>query len=264
MINPAYFRQASLAIAPPGIVIEGLRMSFEVRTAIQGDPGPSTITVTNLAEPTAREIQKDATARLSAGYRGYPIDQVYVGEIQEIEQEFEGRERLTTLTLEPASRQARAAVTIATSYLGAVSLRTIVGDIAGKLGLAVGPLDAVPELAVADYVHAGKAEDALTGLLRPRGVEWYEADGELLFRRRGLANAQIGFVLREDTGMIGSPALTENGFTARMRLSPLVRLNQRVYVESERLNATGKIISLEHRGDTWDGEWQTAFEAVAL
>lgn len=260
-----YLRQARLTIAPPGLAIdESLRLAFEVRTAAQDKPPPSTITVTNLAESTAAQMVTPATVRLSAGYVGHPLDQLFVGEIARIDQGFEDRDRLTTLTLGPTGRQGRTTAIISTAYQGVVALRTVVADIAARMGLPVVSLDAVPDLTVADYVHTGRPEDALTGLLRPRGVEWYEAGGELQFRRRGVPDARRGFVLNERTGMIGSPERTEKGARAQMRLNALVRLNQQVRIDSQRLSGTYKVITIGHVGDTWDGPWMTEIEAVTL
>lgn len=264
MTASAYIRQAQLDIVPPGIGIDRLRISFDVRADSQGDPPPSTITVTNLAETTAARLVRPATVRLSAGYVGNPLDVIYAGEITDFDSIFEGRDRLTTLTLASAGQSVRTAAILSAGYLGVVSLRTVVADIAGQLGLPVGPLDAVPNVSIQDYAHAGKAQDALTDLLRPRGVEWYVAFGELRFRRRGIADARIGFVLNEQTGMIGSPSRTERGATARMRLNALVRLNQRVRIESLRLNGVYKVITVAHVGDVWDGIWQTEIECVSI
>ena len=260
-----YLRQARLSIAPPGLGIdERLRLSFDVRTATQGKPPASTISITNLAETTAAQLVAPATVRLTAGYVGHPLDQIFAGEIARIDSGFEDRDRVTTLLLGPTNRQARTAVIVSTAYQGVVALHTVVADIAGRMGLPVGALDAVPDVTIANYVHAGRPEDALTGLLRPRGVEWYEVDGEVRFRRRGLADAQVGFVLSEATGMISSPERTEKGVRAQMRLNALVRLDQRVRIDSQRLAGTYKIITIGHVGDTWDGPWMTEIEAVTM
>ena len=260
----AYIRQARVDIAPPGIGVDRLRISFEIRVESQGDPSPSTIAITNLAESTVAQLVTPATVRLSAGYRGHPLDQVFSGQTTRIEHPFEGRDRLSILTLGGTNRQSRTAVILTAAYQGVVSLRAVVADIVQRLGLPVGPVDAIPDIGVEDYVYAGKAQDALTSLLRPRGVEWYEVDGEMRFRRRGVAPTRVGFVLSEATGMIGSPERTEKGVRARMRLNALVHLDQRVQVDSQRLRGVFKVITITHTGDTWDGEWQTAVEAVTV
>ena len=260
----AYLRQARLEIAPPGIAIERLRTAFEIRQTATASKTPSTITVTNLSPDVAGQIDKGAAVRLRGGYVGSPLDVIYEGEIERVDEERSGLERQTRLLLGAVRQASRTAAVFARAYPGLLSLPTIVSQIAESLEMPTGPLDAIPDLEIQDYVTIGKAEDALTGLLRPRGVEWFVADGVIQFSAQGRAGRPLGLVISEATGLIGSPSRTEDGGArAKVRLNPLLRLGGQVRIASQVLQGDYKITALVHKGDTWDGAWATEVECVA-
>ena len=180
MIADAFIRQARVAIAPPGIVLtQELRIGFDLQLDAQRDPPPSVLTLTNLAEATTARLVKPASVEIQVGYRGHPLAEIYAGDVARIEHKMEGRDRVTRIRLGPRDRGTRTATILASSYQGTVPLRTIVQDIGERLGIPLGSLDALPNVHVPDFASFDKAEDALTDLLRPRGVEWYEAGGAL-------------------------------------------------------------------------------------
>ena len=253
-----------MEIAPPGISIGRLRIEFEIRQTATADKAPSTITITNLGADRAAQIEKGAAIRLRGGYVGSPLDRLYDGEIERVDHEREGVERLTRLQLGGVQQASRTAAVFARSYSGGAALRTVVAEIVKTLGLPIGPLDAIPNLEIQDYVMVGKAESALTGLLRPRGVEWFESDGVIQFTARGQSGRSLGLIISERSGLIGSPSRTEEGgMRARVRLNPLLQLGGQVRLVSQVLQGDYKVTVLTHKGNSWDGDWVTEIEGAA-
>ena len=217
-----YLRRVRLEIVQEGgsrLIAEELRIAFEIRRESQPDEGPSNIKVYNLSERTAMRIQAGDRARLSAGY-GNSLALLYEGEIQRVEQERTGMERVTTLNVGTARKVSEALYSGGKS--GALPLKVIVIELVLEMGFGVGPLDAIPDERVEGWAEAGAAADALTTLLRPRGVEWYEEGGEIRFSRQGMPSRSPEFLLSEATGLIGTPSVTDTGARASMRVKPIL------------------------------------------
>lgn len=140
-----------------------------------------------------------------------------------------------------------------------IGLREVVGKIVKKMGLKIESLDAIPDDEFAEgYYYNGPAKTALTSVLEPRGVTSYEVAGIMQFARREEQPAAGEFLLTKQTGLIGSPSVTENdGARAKMALNDSIELGQIVVISSDALDGRFKVRSVVHRGDSWGGEFVT-------
>ncbi|WP_243466096.1 baseplate hub protein [Sodalis glossinidius] len=74
----------------------------------------------------------------------------------------------------------------------------------------------------------------------------------MLLRNRVLADHE-GFVLSQETGMVGSPEKTDSGLKITCLLNPTLRIGALVRVRSILPSFDGdyKITELTHTGDSW-------------
>ena len=248
------------------LIIDKLRIAFQIHKDVEGNPSPSTISVYNLAETTFANIRDRWTRfRLFAGYGDSP-GLVVDGQSKHAEQVPQGVNRVTVITLGGAERE-KVLSNFQGSYEGEVALRTILTDIVHSMMLDVGPLDQVPRVMLRDFVWTGSARQALYKLCANFGLVWYEDDREIRFEaiRSEAGQPALGaFNLHKDAGMIGSPARTEKGAKAEMVLNTDLRLGHLVNISSILLTGTYRVIKLSHIGDSWSGKFATAFEGVSV
>ena len=186
--------------------------------------------------------------------------------------------RITRVTLgDMAHRTARLPGITNADYPGNVSVRTIATDIVVRdMGLATGPLDAIPEDATFLNFQWGGVPSvgALNAVLAPISgthgfrVTWFEQDGLVRFTRAGENGVQADaptIVLSPQTGLIEAPVKTEGrGWEARSFLNPAIVLGCVVDLRSETGSLRFKVKALQHSGDNWRGDFVTAVQGDEL
>ena len=247
------------------LIVEEMRVVFDLRSENQSSPTPSTIKIYNLGKASASHIAEPGqVVRLYAGYGDISdSDALAVSKILRVLHERSGLDRITTIVLDGSDSATRGAV-ISLEIPGTVGLREVVESVVEEMGLGVDQeaLNAVPDEELEEgYSFNGAAKTALTKLLEPRGLTSYVVDGVVYFARPGQSFVRADFLLTERTGMIGSPSATENeGARAKMALNGSIVLDQLVEIRSEALDGLFKVTSVAHLGDTWGGEFVTEFE----
>ncbi len=264
----SYLRNVSVVFEREGqtqLSVEGLRVDFDVKKEVHADPSPSTIKIYNLSRRSEALIaESGARANLFAGYEGR-LSRISSGEVRKVEVEKSGPDRIAKVTV-GASDRARKETIVSRSYGGAVPMETVLQDVASDMGLTVdgSKLGALPPMSVDGSLDPDSGENVLSSVLRSSGIEWYEVDGELLFSVPGQASEESAFLLNSDTGMIGSPTLTDAGARAKMLLNGDVSLDQELVIESDTVEGRFKVVAISHKGDNWTGEFATELEAVRL
>ena len=248
-----YLRRARVEVGGGGEVTtidDRLRITFGSSRSKARDERPTRIEVYNLSGTTAEQIRQIGNVvRLSAGW-GEQLGVIHTGEVIESAHRRSGTERITTLVVAGAQERSRLGDLVKLSYEGPIALAVIVRGIAEQAGLTVGPVDALAGLTVDGWADAGSPAAALTELLAPFDVLWWEEAGELRFGAE--AEGSPTLEASETSGLlVGLPELTEDGVKATILLTPSVDLDQRVTVRSEDVDGEFRVASLIHRGDTW-------------
>ena len=224
--------------------------------------------MTDVSETRIRERGRQVL--LEAGY-GDTIERIFDGRVRRVERQREGLDRITRIHVGGSVAVETTRSVFVRSYEGSVSVRDLVRDGVEELGLTLGPIDLVPADAVeVDFRYNGPTRIMLTERLRPLGLEWYEDDGGVVRISRIEKTADDrpdGVVISEETGMIGTPTVTDDGLRVRSVLDARLRLDTRVRVESvvaEVSDRSWKVIDVEHAGDNRGGEYVTAVELRPL
>ena len=255
-----YLRRCDLSIG--GLLIqETLRIVFSIRLGGDASQQPSTIQIYNLANATASAItEKGMPVRLQAGYADTPLGLLYDGQVRRGDTERHGLDRITTVAMGNMDRQK--AIIFNRSYMR-IALPALIRDIVSTMGLAHhSSLFIVPSEVLAEWSYIGRCRDALDALLTPRGIRWYVQGGEVLFGNDVGQPLAGNFTLSQSSGLIGSPARTEDGMKAKMVLNADIELGQTITLQAVQLTGGYKVKTILHQGDTWDGEWATGIEAV--
>ncbi len=263
-----YLRQISVEIEGADrsvLIIEELRITFDLHIDDQSSSSPSTVKIWNLAKASASHIaEPEQIVRVKAGYGDIRnAEPIFDGKIRRVLHERTGVDRVTTIVL-GRSDSATTGALVSISLVGPVRLRALVRRIVDAMGLRIESDHAVPDEEIEDgFFYNGSAKSALKDLLEPHKVTAYEVGDVMHFTHRDDEPERGTFFLSHATGLIGTPSLTEDeGLRAKMALNGSIELGQLVEVRSEAVDGWFGVKTIVHRGDNWDGEFVTEIEGA--
>ena len=263
-----YLRQISAEIEGADrsvLIIEELRITFDLHIDDQSSSSPSTVKIWNLAKASASHIaEAGQIVRVKAGYGDIRnAEPIFDGETRRVLHEPTGLDRVTTIVL-GSSDSATSGALVCISLAEPVRLRDLVRRVVDAMGLSIESVQAVPDEELEEgFVYNGSAKSALKDLLEPHKVTAYQIGGVMHFTHRGDEPERGTFFLSHGTGLIGTPSLTEDeGLRAKMALNRSIELSQLVEVSSEAVDGWFRVKTLVHRGDNWGGEFVTEIEGV--
>lgn len=242
------------------IVIDGLTMSFDIDKTISKEPNPATFTLTNLSQSTRNLITDKKYNRIlfNAGYQD-DLRTLFVGYIDEVENRKEGTDITTLMTCSDGSkdyRDARVAVTVGKGATDQEIVKQALGAMpsTGKGKQEYNKERKLPR----SKTLVGNARDVLTQVAKNQDADWSIQDGELLLlpKKNALANNE-GFLISEETGLIGSPQKVSDGLEVRCYLNNVMRVGQLCRVESVLSEYAGdfKITKLQMKGSNKGNDW---------
>ena len=263
-----YLRQISVEIEGADrsvLIIEELRITFDLHIDDQSSSSPSTVKIWNLAKASASHIAEPGQiVRVKAGYGDIRnAETIFDGEIRRVLHERTGVDRVTTMVL-GRSDSATTGALVSISFVGPVKLRALVRRIVDAMGLRIESDNAVPDEELEDgYSYTGSAKSALKDLLEPHKVTAYAVGDVMHFAHRDDEPERGTFFLSHATGLIGTPSLTEDeGLRAKMALNGSIELGQLVEVSSEAVDGWFRVKTIVHRGDNWGGDFVTEIEGA--
>jgi hypothetical protein len=260
-------------------VIEGLRISFEISQTLWGFPATSKITIYNMARDRIKQLQSAySKIRLAVSYGDNQPKTLFLGKVVNV---FALRQNETSMTEFYCidSFEGHTFTYISKTWAEKTSLKTIVQDVINTMpGVTGGSLAALDGINVPDITtgvgHSGKF---LNRLAEAYGFWWTIQLGEMfIIKKNGTLLEEDAIVITKNSGMIGSPTITEIGINVTALLNPDLRPFKLIKVESvapqtnmgnlyfrdiqnTRTLGTGlyRIQSVTHTGDTWDNTWQS-------
>ena len=250
-----YGRIARVHVA--GLTIEAPRIDFDLKRESTRTPVTGNIAIHNLTRQHERQIvERGERVRLEAGYE-MQVGELFRGSVQGVERRRERLARITRILLDSPSIDAehRSGVTIR-SYAGTIPVTQIVGDICREdLMLMLGDTSAIGSAAVVDWSHEGTASDAISELLDPLNVTWYDDDGTIRFSREDRTQPDAETIeMNKDTGLIGAPTVTSDGAMAISLLNHRLRLGNMVNLRSVAVDGMWEIVGVRHYGSSWRGD----------
>ena len=243
------------------VVINNLQISFFVDKTITDEPNKSKIEIYNLnLENRNKLINKEfKKVVLFAGYDEPRL--VFAGEINNAYTTRKDLDYITTL--ECGDGQTDYAKTkIYTTLKAGTKESDVVKNCLDKMKKTnKGAIDLPKEKTYQRAkILCGKPREFLKVIAKNNNANWHILDGNLniLPKDKVLSNTD-GFVLSLDTGMIGSPEISDDGLKVSCLLNPKLNIGGLVRVKSILSEYDGdyKIIKLSHSGDFLGDTWKT-------
>lgn len=277
---PRYLRTIIVTVGDddqPLIAVRDLFVKFRIERDSSPEPAKGYVKIYNLLPENENRIRGRGTrVKLEVGYKD-DVSTLFEGDIRRVERQRESLDRVSTIHVGGHMLRRRQA-NFFRSYEGEVAIRDIFRDAANTLDLALGPLDPIPlGITEEDWTWNSTSIEAMTSLLEPHGLRWYEEDGVIRISRWNESQDDRidGILISERTGMIGTPGITtgdtnsdrnKNGIIVRTLLDPRIRLDARVRVESRILDeiTAYKVASLVHHGDNRKGDFETELEGKPI
>ena len=264
-----YLRKIRVTIGDESeaVLIDDLFVSFRIKRKATNTPASGDISIYNLNERNETRIrERGRTVTLEAGYVD-AVEKIFSGDVRRVDRQRSALDRITQISIGGNLKKLNEAV-FNKSYWGQVPIRDIVRDAVSEIDMSLGPIELVPDEEFEfDYKASGSAIKTLTRILVPRGVQWYEEDGTIRFTSIGKSgdDRASGIIINEQTGMIDTPTVTDDGIRVRTMLDARLKIDTKIRVETTvpeiYPDTIYKVIEVEHEGDNRAGDFATTIEA---
>lgn len=277
-------RKYEMIIGDPslgGLKFDGLRIKFEIEKSLIGYPNLGRFEIYNLKESNRNKIKDEFTEiNLFAGYEGN-VPMIFKGQIRNVNHIFTGIDWITIIHAGDASKALQES-TIETTLPPGTTQESIFNSLLSKLeGVSKGTLDGLKNCItkkksiLKQLILSGSVKDFLDQISETCGFDYSVNDGIIDTVTKGRAlNDEPVFLINQNTGMIGSPELTEIGADVTTFLKSNLKLGRKFKIEalSAKINIgnqffrevnksvtnnTYRIDVLKHTGDTHDNDWST-------
>lgn len=262
-----YGREYKLTIGGSGesIVIEKLRIAFDIEKTISSDPNPATFEIYNLSASNRNLISSGEYDRIQfdGGYED-GILTMFIGWINDVENRIDGDDKITVVTCSDGQKDYRESRTATTVAKGSTDKQIVAEVLKGmpNTGEGVQEIPTIKQLPRGKTL-VGNSRDILSIIAKNQNADWSIQDGELLIlpKDKALANDE-GFLISRDTGMIGSPRKTSDGLEVECYLNNLMKIGQLCRIESLVSEFSGdyKITKLNMRGDFMSNDWKSILQ----
>ena len=242
------------------IIIDRLRIAINIRKSVN-EPVSGEIQVYNLTDEHANLITQRGPIEVTAGYINLS-NIIYSGQITRAWNEWRSQNRLTRIAIgsNTLSLNASSLDLTVRSFTEATSLRTIVATvIVEDMGLSHGTMDLIPDIQQI-WHWAGASREALTSLLTPHGVNWFEDNGVIRFTRPAMSPMEAQRVVLTNRSGLLDGNLTDEGARVKTLLLSRLALGDTVDVRGRTLTGVWKIVSLRYAGDNWSIPLTSEFE----
>ncbi|CAQ85186.1 putative phage protein, partial [Photorhabdus asymbiotica] len=242
------------------IEITNLRVAFEVSKTITSEPNPATIRVYNLNQSHRNLITSKAYNKVSLAVGYEELRVIYTGDIIEVVTLRDDLDFIIELTCGDGYKAYTGALVNKTLKAGATDT-DILSETTKSMKVGNGVVDLPKDRQLPrGKVLTGNARDIMHKIARNNGANWSVQDGNMVVlpKNKVLADNE-GFVLSQETGMIGSPEKTDDGLQITCLCNPALRIGGLVRIQSiiPEYNGDYKITELEHSGDFMSDDWNT-------
>ena len=261
-----YLRSAQVRIAGR---LFTTRISFEIRKGEQGSAATqagaqsnkSTVSIWNLSEDSRGIIEREIGSGvmvLEAGYSGQ-LATLFAGDIALVEMRRNGPDIETRIEAGDGERNLVDAHIELSLGPGATDSQ-IVDSALRALGLGRGVISGIPAARRSNgFAYSGPVADLLDQIARKNGLAWSVQGGAVQIRQEGDTSGRTAILLSDQTGLVGIPNKTEDGFKAECLLNPELEPGRLVRIQSALLTGevTYEVKGVEHIGDTHGEKWMT-------
>jgi hypothetical protein len=264
-------------VNPADTVGVELRVAFSASRTISGSANPFEIKIFNLNAGHRNSVGKEFDeVQLEAGYvppeGGGNLGIIAKGFVRDVQHDRDGPDIITTLTCGDGDKAFRKAA-ISKTFPTGTPVKDIVEEIYGKMqpfGVEKGEWKFPDDIRTIKrpYSICGGCARELNVLGRSNDFYWSVQNGvmEVIPADDHLAGSVL---ISAETGMIGSPTITDNGVKVKCLLNPGIRPNRTVIVKSEvlEMNAeddTYRVSQVDFSGDNQTGDFVADVHGEAI
>lgn len=254
-----------------------LRVSFDVSKSVSGSPNKFEIRVWNLNSDHRNSIGKELEeVQLEAGYvppeGGGNLSIISKGFIRDVQHDRQGPDIVTTISCGDGDKAHRKA-TISKTYPSGTPVADVVQGLYDQMklhGVDKGEWKFPNDIRTMKrpFSMCGGCVRELNNLGRGNGFYWSIQNGVMeVIPTDGHLAGQV--LISAETGMVGTPTITDNGVKVKCLLNPAIRPNRTVKVQSEILEMnsqddTYRVSELEFSGDNMQGDFIASVHGEAI
>ena len=250
-------------------LINGLNIAFEIEKDLSPAPNNCHIEIFNLSKENRETLtrQKRIRALLKAGYRD-SLGILFKGDLLSCKHIKEGPTWKTSLAIGDGLNLIQTA-RLEKSYAKGTPIKTIIKDLAEKLGL--GPGNALHQLEKLNdnldrgFMVSGNAMEELSNILKSQGYSVSIQDGAIQILKNGQALSKVAISLDSNSGLIGTPETGLDGaMTVKTVLMPELRPGGNIFVKSQVFNGYALIERVRFEGANFGKTWGAEIAARRL
>lgn len=245
------------------LIIDRLRMSFECEKTIKPDPNLSTIRVYNLSESTRDRIVSGEfkCLRFEAGYEELGL--LFMGDIVNPVVKKDGADIITEIQVADGFKAINKSVANVTLKAGSTDkdvAKMVMSDV--EIGIIDTPI--IKPLPRGKVLN-GDSRFIMNNIAKNQNADWSVQDGKLhvLPKNKVLAKNE-GFVISQETGLIGTPEKSDSGMELTYLLEPKISIGSLIRVESilKQYNGDYKVTDIKMKGDTHSDQWYSYITCI--
>jgi hypothetical protein len=294
--------QVVIGKAGTGLMVENLRIHFEVAKTIESAPNVAVIKIYNLHPDNEAKIKNEFDeVLLNCGYEG-AMRLVFRGNIKHVYRYRDKTDYITEIEAGDGDKDFRSAVmneTLAAGTTNAQLVDRAVGSFKGTGGTTKGHVQVNERARIRGKVISGNTRDVIHDVARESGANWSIQDGQLVIVNANDVLPGQAIVIRADTGMLGAPEINDKGIAVKCLINPQLRVNGAIQLDNNgikakrvkaqalatkrekqetnaplgreneqlvRLDPDGiyKVLKLTHKGDNRGQDWVSEIECIGL
>lgn len=187
-----------------------LHIEFEINFSDGEEPDTSEVIIYNLSDDSIEAIKRDGYCYVDAGYREMRNKaNILTGEIEDVETEWQGMDKITTIKISDGGKSWRTTMHNQT-YAEGTTATQVLTDLANKLGYEIVAIKPVQEIVYKLGLTLTKsASKSLQQIVHDTKSKMFINKDRIVIR--GMKEGyQTGFVLNQDSGLVGTPSLIKD------------------------------------------------------
>jgi hypothetical protein len=285
--------QVIVGKAGSGLLVDQLRLKFEIVKTVEPTPNTALIQIFNLHPNNETKIKNEFDeVILNAGYKD-SVRLIFRGNIRHVFRYRDGNDYITEVDAADGDKDFRTAIMNQTLAAGTSTQQMVDRAVATFGSTAKGFVDVNNQPRIRGRVISGNTRDILHDIARESGANWSIQDGQLTIVKADAVLPDEAIVINANTGMIGAPEISDKGISVTCLLNPQIKINGAIQLnnndiklqnrkipplasseevamlktqEPVRLDPDGiyNVIKLTHKGDNRDKDWTTEIVCVGL
>ena len=260
----------------PNILIDQLRVKFEIKKTLEAKGNFCKIDIYNLSEQERNKIssEKYALFLFKAGYlQDAGLINLVQGNVTDVIHYVSMPDIITSIYSKDGLKAIKNNF-IKLSFAENSSTKNIIDTITNKIGLPIRYSNLQHKNIKGGYSFVGTVSDALDDLGKQYGFTWSIQNGQIQLLVKDSSTNIMAFLLTPETGLIESPnrilknkeiEKKEKGeYSVTCLLNPQIEVGDLVSIKSNTLNGSFLVKELIHTGDSMGNEWYTKLKISEL